>query len=224
MLKRHLHGRRIGRKLSKERKELLENFLPDLRPSLPQDKIHPKAFFDKGFQEIYFEVGFGDGDMLAAKHVEHPEIGFIGCEPFLNGISSLLLSIKDHDTSNIRIWDDNALTLLDHLEENSLDRLYILNPDPWHKKRHWKRRMVNTENLDLFARLLKKDALLIATTDVPELADWMLEHLQAHDKFEWLSSSIEECYEPPRDWVHTAYERKKAKGSSKMVYFQFKRR
>ena len=108
------------------------------------------------------------------------------------------------------------------LAEDTLDGIYVLNPDPWHKKRHHKRRIINQTNLDCFARILKPGAELIMSTDVPDLAEWMFTHATIHPNFKWTGNSKQDWDTKPEGWITTRYEEKKAKGADKMVYMLFK--
>jgi tRNA (guanine-N7-)-methyltransferase len=132
-------------------------------------------------------------------------------------------AVKPQDDINVRILMDDAMMLANSLSDNSLDGLYILNPDPWHKKRHHKRRIVNRNNLEVFSRILKPGGQLICSTDVPYLAEWMITETMIHGGFEWQAKSRTDWSTPPDDWTHTAYESKRAKGADKMVYLFFTR-
>jgi tRNA (guanine-N7-)-methyltransferase len=224
---RKLFGRKIGRRLGVGRQQLFDTLFPsiDIKEYLKgkETPIHPKTLFDKKYKNIHIEIGFGDGDMLRQAHVQNTEIGYIGCEPFMNGVCNLLNAIKDNDLSNTRLWQDDALVLLAQLEENSVDRLYIMNPDPWPKKRHYKRRVVRPETLDLFAKVLKKDALLIMTTDVDDLAEWMVTQASNHPDFDWQANDQTDWQTAPKDWIQTKYEKKGIEAGRVQTYLIFKR-
>ena len=225
---RSLFGRRIGRRLGVKRQNLYDTLLPqiDVKNTVsPREEARhsPQTFFDQPYDTLYAEIGFGDGDMLAVAHKQNPEIGYIGCEPFMNGVCNLLTDIQGNDLDNIRIWQDDALVLLSRLQDDCLDRLYVLNPDPWPKKRHYKRRIIRSETLDLFARVLKKDALLIMTTDVDDLAEWMVTQASNHPDFTWTAENHMDWKTPPQDWISTKYERKGIDAGRKQSYLIFKR-
>ncbi|MFP4312764.1 MAG: tRNA (guanine(46)-N(7))-methyltransferase TrmB [Alphaproteobacteria bacterium] len=129
----------------------------------------------------------------------------------------------DEFLSNIRVHMDDAVQLCRSIADQSLDGIYILNPDPWHKKRHHKRRIVRPETLDIYARILKPGGQLVMSTDVPYLADWMITHAYNHPAFEWSAQSCKDWQNKPSDWVTTAYEGKGAKGAKKMCYLFFER-
>lgn len=224
---RKLFGRKIGRRLGVKRQELFDTLFPriDIKEILKTKEapVHPNDLFEKPYKEIHIEIGFGDGDMLRQAHVQNRDIGYIGCEPFMNGVCNLLTAIKENDLSNIRLWQDDALVLLTQLEENSVDRLYIMNPDPWPKKRHYKRRVVRPETLDLFAKILKKDALLIMTTDVDDLAEWMVTQASNHPNFDWQANCQADWQTPPKGWIQTKYEKKGIAAGRVQTYLIFKR-
>ncbi len=202
--------------------------LPSL--SIPQSTLiedgtlAPSSLFDSKYKEHWLEIGFGSGEHLSALMRRHPDIAWLGAEPYINGMAAFLKDIQDLETKNVRVHMDDAMMLANSLADKSLDGIYILNPDPWHKKRHHKRRIVNADNLNVFARILKPGGKLIMSTDVPYLAEWMVTHAARHKDFMWLANSARDWETPPRDWVTTAYEVKGAKGAKKMVYLFFERK
>ncbi len=225
---RGLFGRRQGRALKGERLEAYNTVLPKIQISkeiLNQDgQTAPQSLFDKPFTQFWLEIGFGHGERLAQDFKQKPDTGFLGAEPFMNGLADFLNTVKKDDLSNIRVIDDDGMIIAKSLKDQSLDRLYILNPDPWHKKRHHKRRIINQENLDIFARILKPGAPLILTTDVEDLANWMCTQTINHPAFTWLAKSKDDWENPPQNWISTRYEKKGAKGTKKMVYLIFHRK
>lgn len=226
--KRKLFGRKKGRKLSLQTQELIDTLfkknLDIKRENLGvSESYDPQKLFSFKPQNIIAEIGFGNGDMLAVMHKENPDDAFIGCEPFLNGLGNLLMAIEENDTRNLRLWQDDALLLLRQFTDNSLDKIYILNPDPWPKKRHHKRRIVRPETLDLYARLLKKGGQLIMTTDVDDLAEWMVTQASNHDAFKWTANSKTDWQNAPEGWVKTKYERKGEKAGRRQSYLLFKK-
>lgn len=196
--KRRVFGRRQSRPLRASRKEAFETLLPKI--GLAEDQLSgkadldPQTLFPNPAHEVWMEIGFGSGEHLAALIEQNKDINFLGAEPYIDGMAAFLKSIMDKNHSNIRVFMDDALILTATLTDASIDRLYVLNPDPWHKKRHHKRRIINQENLGAFARILKPGALLIMSTDVDDLADWMVTEATRHPDFEWTA----EC---ARDWT-----------------------
>lgn len=225
----NFYGRRLGRPLNTSRQDALDQILP--ARSIPADQLTcngvlaPSSLFDKAYAQHWLEIGFGTGEHLTPLLTRHPDTGFIGVEPFINGMAAFCKSITVQDPApeNIRLWMDDAVVLAQSLSDNSLDGIYILNPDPWHKKRHHKRRIVRPETLDIYARILKPGGQLIMSTDVPYLADWMITHTYNHPAFEWSAGSCKDWQIPPDNWVTTAYEVKGAKGAKKMCYLFFEK-
>jgi tRNA (guanine-N7-)-methyltransferase len=200
----------------------MEDWLPKLQIALPEKgTLDPHTLFPSKPRTIWLEIGFGGGEHLAARAKQHPDIGFIGAEPFLNGIASLLVPIEDQRLANIRIFPDDARVLLDALPEGSISRCFLLFPDPWPKARHAKRRFIGPENIARLARALCPGGELRLATDDPKLALWMREHMEASENF---APHFGPSGEPPPDWISTRYERKALKASRKPVYSDYRRR
>jgi len=222
-----LFGRRQGRPLGAERQEALDTLLPklDLAPLIKEQQILDLSkAFGQPPSPLWMEIGFGNGEHVETMMQRNPDHYFIAAEPFVNGMSAFLKSIQDHDHGHIRVLMDDAMKVACALPDSCLDGIYILNPDPWPKTRHHKRRIVNPDNLDIFARILKPGAQLIMTTDVPDLADWMVTHANNHPDFLWTAENFADWHNPPKGWIRTRYEVKGAKGAKKMVYLLFKRK
>jgi len=225
---KRVYGRKYGRPLNASRKAALESVLPDVkiedRHLTENGDIEPCILFDAGFDECWLEVGFGTGEHLSGLMQLHPQNAYIGAEPFVNGMSAFLKDIEDEPKERVRVHMDDAMMVANSLTENSLDGIYVLNPDPWHKKRHYKRRIISQDNLDCFARILKPQGQLIMSTDVPDLADWMVTQAMMHDAFEWEAKCADDWRVPPADWITTQYEVKGAKNAGRMVYLFFRRK
>jgi tRNA (guanine-N7-)-methyltransferase len=199
-----LYGRRQGRKLRSAQQDLLDDLLP--RITLPAEgPLDPASLFATPVTAVWLEIGFGGGEHLADQAEQHPDIGLIGCEPFINGVVSALGHIARRQLGNVRLWSDDARLVLDRLPERSVGRAFILFPDPWRKARHHKRRIVSAENLDRLSRVLVDDAELRLASDHVEYVQWMLEHVAAHPDF--TGGRIEES-DRPADWPRTRYEMK----------------
>ncbi len=226
--KRGLFGRRQGRALSPTRQTVLDELLPKLQ--IPKEQLTedhtlcPKSLFNTEKEEYWLELGFGYGEHVKGLMQKSPENGFLAVEPFINGMSAFLLDIEDIPKEHLRVFMDDGLILSRSLTEHSLDGIYILNPDPWHKKRHHKRRIVSHKNLDTFAKILKPGGKLYLTSDVEDLAEWMCTHTVTHPQFNWEAQSKADWYTPPKNWIPTRYETKGAKGAKKMVYMTFTRK
>jgi len=223
---KRVYGRKLRRPLNASRQAALDTLLPKVSIAddllTEKEDLAPSSLFDFDYKECWFEIGFGAGEHLSALMRRHPEIAWIGAEPFINGMSAFLKDIEDDSKNNIRVHMDDAMMVANSLANNSLDGMYVLNPDPWHKKRHYKRRIISQDNLDCFARILKPGAQLIMSTDVPDLADWMVTQASAHDAFEWGAQCADDWRKKPQDWITTQYEVKGAKNSDRMVYLLFK--
>jgi tRNA (guanine-N7-)-methyltransferase len=198
----------------------METLLPQLQIAL-SDAENPAALFPAKPREIHLEIGFGGGEHLAARAKQNPDIGFIGCEPFMNGIAGLLDHIDKEDLKNIRIFPDDARKLLDALPDAALARCFVLYPDPWPKARHEKRRFIGPENMPRFARVLKKGGELHIATDVQNLALWMIEHLDAAPEF---ARGYGPSDTPPPDWTRTRYEEKGIKAGRRPTYAIYRRK
>lgn len=169
------------------------------------------------------EIGFGGGEHLAALAAQYPTVGFIGCEPFVNGVASLLAHIEAKSLSNIRIYDDDARHILPFLPDAGLERLYLPYADPWPKTRHHRRRFVQTETVEAFARVLKDAGEFRFASDFMNYVRWTLDHVTVHPAFQWVAQGPEDWRTRPDDSIETRYEAKARKAGSSCVYLRFKR-
>jgi len=220
------HGRRHGRRLRPHRQDLLAELLPRLRVQLPPAGIvlDPAALFPRRPSQLWLEIGFGSGEHLVEQAVRHPEFGFIGCEVFVNGVAALVGQIEQRQLANIRVLDDDARPLLMALPEASIDRAFLLFPDPWPKTRHAKRRFVGPANLATMARVLGDGAELRIATDDVGYVRWTLQHLIGHPDFLWFATASRDWRDPPDDWVETRYQRKAVAAGRQPVFLRFQRR
>lgn len=220
------YGRRRGHKLRPGRQALVENLLPRLRlaPSGDGRVLDLGATFPGSMTDVWLEVGFGAGEHLAAQAAAHPDIGFIGCEPFVNGVASLLSRIEKDGLANVRIFDDDARRLFPDLPEAGVGRVFALFSDPWPKKRHHRRRFISDHTLDDLARLMKDGGELWIASDHMGYVRWSLEHVARHADFSWPARSRRDWIEPPAGWVGTRYERKAKDQGAPPVYLRFQRR
>ena len=187
----------------------------DRGPDFHQDNLQSN--------KVILEIGFGNGEHLAEMMRRNPTHNFIGAEPFKNGMTAFLKEINDDKLplDNIRVHMDDAIPLVKSLAPNSIDEIYVLNPDPWHKTRHHQRRIINQSNLDEFSRIMKKGATLIMTTDVVNLIEWMVTEASLHPDFEWTATKADDWRVAQKDWIPTRYETKGAKGADHMNYLFF---
>ncbi len=216
-------GRRKGRPLSAARQNLIETLLPRLSVPLdgPPNSLDPATLFPNHPKAIWLEVGFGGGEHLIDLARGNPDIGFIGCEPYMNGVAKALRGIEENNLTNIRLVPDDARLLFRCLMSSSLDRLYVLFPDPWPKRRHWERRFIGPANLPEFKRLLTPNAELRAATDHPSYLEWMLFHLRGDESFAWRARRADDWRVRPDDWPETRYERKSLAGKPTYMIFDF---
>jgi tRNA (guanine-N7-)-methyltransferase len=225
--KRSLFGRRQGRSLRGEKLRALNEVLPQIEIAdnlLSEDHTHAApSYFEKKYSKYILEIGFGHGERLAQHSRNNPDIAFIGAEPFVNGMAAFLVDIENQTKENLRVIMSDGMRIARSIKKHTLDELYILNPDPWHKTRHHKRRIINQESLDVFAHIIKPGGKLLMTTDVPYLAEWMCTHAEKHPQFKWTAESRADWEAPPEKWIQTKYELKGAKGAKKMVYLIFER-
>jgi tRNA (guanine-N7-)-methyltransferase len=204
-----LYGRKRGRPLRPGQQVLFEELLPSLTIELPQlGELNPALLFPESKQSVWLEIGFGAGEHLAAQAEAYPDIGFIGCEVFENGVAKLLREIEGRRLANIRLFTDDAHRLIAALPPASISRVFILFPDPWPKARHHKRRIVSTETLDELARIMTEGAELRLATDDREYFVWMLERVTSHPGFVWLARKPADWRQRTPDWLPTRYEEK----------------
>ncbi len=217
---RLLYGRKRGRKLRPGQQALYDSMLPALRLELPGpgSRLDPAYLFSPPKRDLWLEIGFGGGEHLAWQAETHPDIGFIGCEPFVNGLVALFAHVRNRSLANLRVFDDDARLLLAALPESSLSRAFILFPDPWPKKRHHKRRIICPAILDLLAYALKDGAELRIASDDAGYVRWTLTHVINHGAFAWEARAARDWRERPADWPETRYE-EKAKRQGRRCYF-----
>ncbi|MFL5258890.1 MAG: tRNA (guanosine(46)-N7)-methyltransferase TrmB [Hyphomicrobiales bacterium] len=209
-----LYGRRKGHALRAHHARLLESLLPQLRVDPPSIARASTA---------WLEIGFGGGEHLARQASLHPEVCFIGAEPFVNGVAKLLALIEVRGLRNVRIHDGDARVLLETLPDRALDRIYLLYPDPWPKARHHKRRLVSAASLAEFQRVLKPRGLFLFASDWPDYMSWTLFEVGRHGGFFWLAERPCDWRLPFPDWVETRYEAKAKREGRTPVYLAFER-
>ena len=226
---RIFYGRRRGRPLRTGMQRLLDDVLPQLRiapETLKPNAIDPSALFDAHIDRVWLEVGFGGGEHLAAQMAANPNVGFIGCEPFLNGVASLLRHVEDSvgDFGRLRVLADDARPLFDAITPGSLDHIFVLHPDPWPKTRHHFRRIIQHETVALFHTLLRPGGeLRIATDDVGYL-HWILARVGAHEGFAWTARRPSDWRDRPEDWPETRYEAKGRRQGRPPAYLRYIRK
>jgi tRNA (guanine-N7-)-methyltransferase len=177
-----------------------------------RDRAHP----------LILEVGFGGGEHLAAQAAAHPELRFIGVEPFLNGVASCLRHIEERGVTNVRLHNGDARDVLARLPDASLDRVDMLFPDPWPKKRHWKRRLIQADFVAELARVLNPGGEARFVTDWANYAAWTLETFTRDPRFSWAAENAADWRNPWPGHVTTRYERKRL-GDCAPVWLRFER-
>ena len=217
-------GRRKGPAFSARQQALMDGLLPKISVTLPADPALPldlAALFGLKKREHWLEIGFGKGEHLAWQAQANPDVGLIGCEPYLNGVVGLLNHIEANEIKNIRIYGDDARHVMTALGDASIDRIFLIHPDPWPKKRHARRRFVNPLNLDELARILKDGGEFRVGTDHPIYREWTALQMSQRSDFEWLAEKPEDWLVRPDDWPETRYEIKALEGRA--TYFRFVR-
>jgi tRNA (guanine-N7-)-methyltransferase len=226
------YGRRRGHRLRPGLQNLIDNLLPRLRipvpgpdgsATVPSDRQGVAALWPDDVADIWMEIGFGGGEHLAAQAVANPKTGFIGCEPYVNGVAALLAAIEREEIDNIRIFDEDAHLLLGGLPDACLGRVFVLFGDPWPKKRHAKRRFLGPDTLDVLARLMKDGAELRFASDDRGYVVWTLEQVMRHADFAWSARTPADWRRPPEDWVGTRYETKARAAGRACFYLSFRR-
>jgi tRNA (guanine-N7-)-methyltransferase len=220
---RQLYGRHKGRPLSPRRVGLMDQALPQLAIDLTQPAPQPLGMLFQGNpQHIELEIGFGGGEHLIAS-ARAAERGFIGVEPFLNGMAKAVAAVTDGGLRNVRLFGSDAADLLDWLPPASLAAVDLLYPDPWPKKRHWKRRFVSAANLDRLSRVLAVGGVFRVASDIPSYVEWTLAHLAARSDFAWTAECADDWRRPFPGWEPTRYEAKAVAAGRLPTYLTFLR-
>lgn len=217
-----LYGRAKGKPLRQGQQALVDRLLPQI--AVPAEgPVTAERLFGRPCP-LHFEIGFGGGEHLAYRADLLPDHGFIGCEPFLNGVTGLLGHIEDDGLTNIRVHDGDALNVLERLPDASLERVYLLHPDPWPKARHAKRRFVNPGPLDRIAAKLKPGGEFRLATDHPVYMRWAVMQMARRSDFEWLAEHACDWENRPDDWPPTRYGEWAAGEGRPIWYFLYRRR
>lgn len=222
--KTSFYGRRKGKSLRARQADLYESALPHVRidlATLREGKV-PTLGYDAS-KPVWLEIGFGGGEHLASEAMLHPEVGFIGCEPFVNGVAKLLGSIDQARLTNVRIYDEEVADLIEALPDESIDQVSILYPDPWPKLRHKKRRLISSEFLGKLARIMKSGSELRFATDIDDYAGWTLSRILASPHFTWNPVSSKDWLQPWENWPGTRYEAKAIREGRPPAYLTFNR-
>jgi tRNA (guanine-N7-)-methyltransferase len=221
---RAFFGRRKGHKLRPRQERLFETLLP----GLALDLGHPApaalgALFPVPVTEVVLEIGFGGGESMIAQATAQPHAGFIGVEPFVNGMAKALAAIESGNLRNVRLHFDDAIDLIAWLPEKSLTRIDLIHPDPWPKRRHWKRRLVQDETITQLARILQRGGEFRFVTDISDYTSWTLQVLARSRDFEWTARRADDWRMPWPGFTHTRYHAKAAREERASCFLIFRR-
>ncbi len=217
-------GRRKGHKLRAHQADLIEHLLPRL--ALDTSKPGPPdlaKLFDRPLDEVSLEIGFGGGEHLIAEARAFPNTGFIGCEPYVNGMAKILTQIEAHNIGNIRLFAGDAAELLAWMPQRSLKRIDLIHPDPWPKRRHWKRRFVQDTTVAAMARGLKPGGEFRFVSDIDDYCAWTLAHLSRSSDFAWAAERASDWRLPWPDYTMTRYGAKAEREGRRATYLRFRK-
>ncbi len=227
--KRHaptLYGRNKSYRLKARQQALMETLLPRLALDLTEpvsDSSVLATLFPVPTDRTVLEIGFGGGEHMVHRALETPATAVIGCEPFINGMAKALAAIDERGAGNIRLHHGDATEVLDWLPPASIDGAALLYPDPWPKRRHWKRRFISAGMLDRLARVLRPGAEFRVASDIPDYVSWTLMHLRDHPAFAWPAMMADDWRQPYAGWPGTRYEAKALKAGRTPTYLTFVR-
>ncbi|THD74439.1 MAG: tRNA (guanosine(46)-N7)-methyltransferase TrmB [Phenylobacterium sp.] len=213
------YGRIKARPIKPRQAALLDSLLPKIR--VPAEPFDPKALAPEA-RAVWLEIGFGGGEHMAAQAGRHPDTLILGAEPFQNGVASALRHIDEQALANVRLQDGDARELLARLPDGSVERVFVLFPDPWPKTRHHKRRLIGPETVAELARVLAPGGRLRFASDWADYVDWALEHIVGNPAFRWAATAAADWRNPPADHVTTRYEEKRL-GDCAPVFLDFVR-
>jgi tRNA (guanine-N7-)-methyltransferase len=221
---RAFFGRRKGHALKPRQAALFDTLLPrlglDLAKPAPADLC---TLFPRAVDEVRLEIGFGGAEHLIAQAQAHPNVGFIGTDAFLNGVAKALVAIDAHKLDNVLLYFGDASALLDWLPSSALARIDLLYPDPWPKRRHWKRRFVQDESLKRLARILTSAGEFRFATDIASYADYVLMRILRSADFIWTAECADDWRKPWDGFVRTRYEAKAIREGRTPAYFIFRK-
>jgi len=224
-LRRGFFGRRKGHRLRSHQATLLESLLPrlalDLNAPPPTDLAR---LFPVRVDNVRCEIGFGGGEYLIAQAEAHPRTGFVGCEPFVNGMAKALAAIESRGLGNIRLHHGDAVPLIEWLRAASLARIDLVYPDPWPKRRHWKRRFVQERTVADMARILRPGGEFRFVSDIPDYAAWTLARLLRSPDFVWTAERADDWRRPWPGFVQTRYEARAVREERVPCYLVFRRK
>ena len=225
---RNFYGRLKGKTLRDSQKGYLAEDLEALSPGAVDWDENPDrkpldltSLFDG--KPVWLEIGFGGGEHMVHQAAQNPDVGIIGCEPYINGVAMLLGKIREAGVKNVTVHPGDVRDMFDVLPDALIERVFLLYPDPWPKSRHHRRRFVTPEHLDPLARVLKKGAIFRVATDIPDYVRQTMEQMMARDDFEWLAEGPDDWRKPWDDWISTRYEKKALREERVPHYMTFRR-
>jgi tRNA (guanine-N7-)-methyltransferase len=222
---RAFFGRRKGHKLRPHQAELIETLLPqlaiDLSRPAPADM---RTLFPGPVNSVHLEIGFGGGEAMIAQAQEEPATGFIGIEPFVNGMAKALAAIESDDLKNIRLHFDDAISVINWLPDAALSCIDLIHPDPWPKRRHWKRRFVQDDMVAHLARILRAGGTFRFVTDIPDYTAWTLQRVLRSPHFDWKAECADDWRNPWPGFIKTRYNTKAAREERQACFLTFRKR
>ncbi len=219
--RRWLYGRSRGKTLRPGQERLIAERLPSLE--IEPAALASPSLFAPAPAAVWLEMGFGAGEHLVAQASAHPEVGLVGCEPFLNGVVAALAAIERDKLANVRLRRGDAQGLIEAAPDAFFSRVFILYPDPWPKRRHNKRRIVSDAMVEALARITKPGGDVRFATDIDDYAGWTLQRFLASAKFRWAARNAVDWRTPWQDWRPTRYEAKAQRAGRASVYLTFVR-
>ncbi|HZC55801.1 MAG TPA: tRNA (guanosine(46)-N7)-methyltransferase TrmB [Xanthobacteraceae bacterium] len=221
---RAFFGRRKGHKLRPHQAQLIDTLLPRLAIDLTQPApADLRALFPDPVTEVALEIGFGGGESMIAQAENLPRTGFIGVEPFVNGMAKALAAIESKKLSNVRLHFDDAVGLMAWLLDESLARIDLIHPDPWPKRRHWKRRFIQDDMVVRLARILQPGGEFRFVTDIADYAAWTLQRLTRSPNFEWTAQCADDWRTAWPGFTRTRYHTKAAREERASCFLIFRR-
>ncbi len=217
-------GRRKGHRLRAHHADLIDHLLPHLALDIAQPApVNPTTLFSPQTETMRLEIGFGGGEHLVAEALAHPHTGFIGCEPYVNGMAKILAQIEAQNIGNIRLFAGDAAELLAWLPAGTLARIDLIHPDPWPKRRHWKRRFVQDATIAAMSRALTRDGEFRFVSDIDDYSAWTLAHLLRSPDFVWTAERADDWRQPWGGYTMTRYGAKATREGREATYLIFRK-
>jgi tRNA (guanine-N7-)-methyltransferase len=221
----HFWGRSKGKKLRQEQTRVMAEWLPRLLIPLADAPLQNlEGLFSFKPRAMRLEIGFGGGEHLLKRALENPDVGFIGVEPFVNGMAKLVMDIDRLQPNNIRLFDRDAMILLKRLPQACFEQIDLLYPDPWPKRRQRKRRFVSPLSLDLMAAAIAPGGKFCFASDIDDYVGWTLKRVLASGVWEWPAMHPDQWIKPYEGWVQTRYEAKAFDEGRTTAYLTFLRK